>query len=171
MIQRITKGTLRATEAWGDGRHAEDDQHVELDYELAVAPANATEGAARSRVLKVTHVEPSHGFVAWQSLVDGHAPKSSNDPAIALQPTHATPKRCKDAKELNERLAAWTKRVAEYEHQLKAIDEAQNTFVVKDMTPKDIKREFLMGLRNHGKTGDHHQRNDGRRRTSANGLG
>ena len=59
-IQRITKGTLRATEAWTDGRHAEDDKHGELDYELAVALANATEGAARSTVLKVTQVEPSH---------------------------------------------------------------------------------------------------------------
>ena len=44
------------------------------------------EGAARSMVLKVTQVEPSDGFVAWQALVDGYAPKSSNDPAIALQP-------------------------------------------------------------------------------------
>ena len=54
MIQQITKGTLRTTEAWTDGRHAEDDKHVELDYELAVALANATEGAARATVLKVT---------------------------------------------------------------------------------------------------------------------
>ena len=37
LIQRITKGTLRATEAWTDGRHAEDDKHIELDCELAVA--------------------------------------------------------------------------------------------------------------------------------------
>ena len=43
----------------------------------------------RSTVLKVTQVKPSHGFVAWQALVDGYAPKSSNDPAIALQPTLA----------------------------------------------------------------------------------
>ena len=50
LIQRITKGTLRATEAWTDGRHAEDGKHVELDYELAVALANATEGAARATV-------------------------------------------------------------------------------------------------------------------------
>ena len=42
LIQRITKGTLRATEAWTDGRHAEDDKHVELDHELAVALASAT---------------------------------------------------------------------------------------------------------------------------------
>ena len=60
-------------------RHAEDDKYGELDYELAVTLANATEGAARSTVLKVTQVEPSHGFVAWQALVDGNAPKSSND--------------------------------------------------------------------------------------------
>ena len=38
------EGTLTATEAWTDGRHAEDDKHVELDYELAVALAKVTEG-------------------------------------------------------------------------------------------------------------------------------
>ena len=64
LIQRITKGTLRATEAWTDGRHAEDDKYVELDYELALALANVTEGPARATVLKVTQTEPSHGFVA-----------------------------------------------------------------------------------------------------------
>ena len=81
LIQRITKETLRATEAWTDGRHAEDDKYAELDYmyaeldyELAVELASATEVAASSKVLKVTQVEPSHGFVAWQSLVDGYAP-------------------------------------------------------------------------------------------------
>ena len=36
VIQRTTKGTLRETEAWTDGRHAEDDKYIELDYELAV---------------------------------------------------------------------------------------------------------------------------------------
>ena len=35
LIQRITKGTLRATEAWTDGRHAEDDKYDELGCELA----------------------------------------------------------------------------------------------------------------------------------------
>ena len=65
LIQRITKGTLRATEAWTDGRHAEDDKHVELDYELAMALSKATEGAARAMVLRITQTEPSHGFVAW----------------------------------------------------------------------------------------------------------
>ena len=82
LIQRITKGTLRATEAWTDGRYDEDDKYVELDHELAVAPANVTESAARATVLKVTQPESSHGFVAWQALVDGYAPKSSNDPSI-----------------------------------------------------------------------------------------
>ena len=60
LIQRITKGALRATEAWTDGRHAEDDKHVDLDYELAVALAKATEGVARS--LKWTQfMASSHG--------------------------------------------------------------------------------------------------------------
>ena len=65
-------------------------------------------------------MEPSHGFVTWQALVDGCACKSSNDPAVALQPMLATPERCKDAKELKERLTAWSLTVAEYEHQFKA---------------------------------------------------
>ena len=73
LIQRTTKGTLRATEACTDGRHAEDDKHVELDCELAVAVANATEGAARATVLRITQTEPSHGFVAWQALADSYA--------------------------------------------------------------------------------------------------
>ena len=98
LIQRITKGTLRATEAWTDGRHAEDDKHVELDFELAVALANVTEGAARATVLRVTQAEPSHGFLARQALVDDSAPKSSNDPAKALQPTLATPKQMQGGK-------------------------------------------------------------------------
>ena len=133
----VTKETLRATEAWADGRYAEDDKHVELDRELAVALAIVTEGPARATVLKVTQREPSHGFVARQALVDGHAPKLSNDPAMALQPILATPKRCKDANELKERLTAWSLKVAEYEHQFKVIDEGQKIFVVREMMPKD----------------------------------
>ena len=35
--------------------------------------------------------------------------------------------------------------MAEYEHQFKVIEEAQKTFVVREMMPKDIKREFLTG--------------------------
>ena len=58
-----------------------------------------------------------------------YAPKSSDDLAIALRPILATLKRCKDAKGLKQRLAAWSLKVAEYEHQLKAIDEAHKTFV------------------------------------------
>ena len=75
-----------------------------------------------------------------QALVDGYALKSSKDPATALQPKLATPKKCKDAKE---RLTAWSLRVVEYEDQFKAPDEAQRTFVVREMMLKDIKREFL----------------------------
>ena len=101
-IQQITKGTLRAIGS--DGRHAAHVKNVELDCELAVALANVTEGAARSTVLNVTQVEPSHRLVAWQALVDGYAPKSLNDPAIALQPILVKPKRCKDEKELKEKL-------------------------------------------------------------------
>ena len=143
LVQRITKGTLKATEAWTDGRHAADDKYAEQDYELAMALANVTEGAAKSTVLKVTQVEPSHGFVAWQALVDGYAPTSSNDRDVALLPILVTPKRCKDAKELKEKLTVWSLKVAQYEHQFNVIDEAQKTFVVREMMPKDIKREFL----------------------------
>ena len=80
-------------------------------------------------------------------MVDGNAPKPSNDPAIALQPILATTKRCKDAKELEERLTELSLKVAEYEHQFKAIDETQKMFGVREMMPKDIKREFLTGPR------------------------
>ena len=63
------------------------------------------------------HSSGAKSRVAWQALVNG----SSNDRAFAL-PILATPKRCKDAKELKERLTAWSLKVAEYEHQFKAID-------------------------------------------------
>ena len=84
LIQRITKGSLRATEALTDGRHAEDDKYVELDYKLAVALATATECATKSTVLKVSAWHGTHRSMVF--------PKSSNDPAIALQPTLATQK-------------------------------------------------------------------------------
>ena len=61
-------------------------EQADLDHGLAVALANVTEGATRSTVLKVTHVEPSRGFVAWQALVDGNAPKSSNDQLLRCNP-------------------------------------------------------------------------------------
>ena len=111
LVQQIADGTLMATEAWTDGRHAADDKYAELDYELAVALANVTEGAARLTVLKVTQVELSRGFVAWQ------------------------------------RLTAWSLEVDGYEHHFKVIDEAQKIFVVREMMPKDIKREFWTGPR------------------------
>ena len=96
-----------------------------------MALANVTEGAARSTVLKVTQMEASRGFVAWQALVDGNAPNSSNDPPTALQPIPSTLQRCKDAKEMKEKLKAWSLKVAEYEHRFKVIDEAQKTSVVR----------------------------------------
>ena len=33
----------------------------------------------------------------------------------------------------------------EYAHQFKVIDEVQKTFVIRERTPKEIKREFLTG--------------------------
>ena len=50
LILQIT-GTLRATEAWTDGRHAADDKYVELGCELALTLANVTEGAATFKVV------------------------------------------------------------------------------------------------------------------------
>ena len=91
----------------------------------------------------------------------------------ARQPIPATPKRSKEAKELKEKLPAWSATVAEYEHQFKVIDEAQKTFGVREMMPEDTKREFLTGQeiqRNRGKVADH-WRNQGRRRTSSDGSG
>ena len=82
----------------------------------------------RGPQLKLTQVEASRGFVARQALVDGYAPKSSSDPAVARQPVLATPSRCKDAKELKEQLTAWSWKVAEDEHQFKVIDDAKKTF-------------------------------------------
>ena len=55
-------------------------------------------------------------------------------------------KMCKDAKELKERRTACSLKVTEHEHQFKAIDEGQKV-VVREMMPKDIKREFLTGPR------------------------
>ena len=46
----------------------------------------------------------SAGFVARQALVDGYASKSSNDPAIKLQPVLATLKSSKLADKLKGRL-------------------------------------------------------------------
>ena len=67
---------------------------------------------------------------------------ASADPAIALQLIIATPKRCKDAEELKEQITTWSWKVAEHEL---VIGETQKSFVVREMMPKDIKREFLTG--------------------------
>ena len=48
-----------------------DDKYVGLDHELAVATERWNE----------VH---SARFVAWQALVDGYAPKSSNDPSCGV---------------------------------------------------------------------------------------
>ena len=93
--------------------HAEDEKNVELDYELLAVLANVTKSAARSTV---SQTKRGHGFVAWQAVVDGFSPNSSSDPAIALQPILATPRRWKDAEEFKEKLTAWSLKVAEKEH-------------------------------------------------------
>ena len=46
-----------------------------------------------------------------------------------------------DAKELKEKLTAWSLKVAEYEHQLKLIDQTQKTIVLREIA-EDIRREF-----------------------------
>ena len=109
-----------------------------------MALANVTEGAARSTVLKVTQVEPSHGFVAWQALVDGctrPSHRTTQRTQRYIQPTRSS------AKELKGKSHGVVMEVVEYEHQFNVIDEAQKTFVVREMMPKDIKREFLTGPR------------------------
>ena len=58
-----------------------------------------TKVAVRSTAEDI-QAEPSLMFAAWQALVDGHAPKSANDPAIALHHPKALPKSFKDARQL-----------------------------------------------------------------------
>ena len=48
---------------------------------------------------------------------------------------------------MKENLTAPSLKVAEYEYQFKVIEEAQKTFVVREMMPKVIKRDFLNGPR------------------------
>ena len=63
---------------------------------------------------------------------------------MALQPILAAPRRCKGASELKEKLTAWALKVAEYGYHFKVIDEAHKTFVVAEMMPKGIRREFII---------------------------
>ena len=84
---QITKGTLKARRGLLVVTLQTTSTWDWMDCELAVALAIVTEGAAGSTVLKLTQVEPSHWFAAWQAPVDGYVPKSSKDPSyIALQP-------------------------------------------------------------------------------------
>ena len=48
---------------------------------------------------------------------------------------------------MKEKLRAGSLKVAECKHQIKVIDEAQKTFVVREMMPKDVKREVQTGPR------------------------
>ena len=112
--------------------------------ELAVALASAT---------KVQHGPQSRRSPKWSQVVGSWLGKHW---LTAARPSHQLTqlkrcnpclrhsKRCKDAKELKERLTAWSLKVAEYEHQSKA-SEAQKTFAVREMMPKDIERKFLTG--------------------------
>ena len=72
-----------------------------------------------------------------------------------------------------EKLTAWSLKVAEYEHQFRVIDKAQKTFVVWEMMPKDIKREFLTGPRKFDEIMEKLEIiiKDGRRRSSADASG
>ena len=78
LIQQLTKGTPRAPEAWTDGPGAVDDKYVELDCELAVALASATEGSLKwSQVTGSWHKR-------WLMVIER--------PAMAQKPILATPK-------------------------------------------------------------------------------
>ena len=103
--------------------------------------ANVTEGSARATVLKVTRTEPSRGFVA------GVRPNRRMFRQSRYNPYLRRPRSAKMQKELKERLTAWSLKVAEHGHQFKVIDEAQKILVVREMMPKDIKREFLKEAR------------------------
>ena len=81
LIQRITKGTLRATEAWTDG-HAVD-EHDELDSEGS--GTGHCDGRCRSTFLKITRSQVTDSWHGkhWLMVM---RPCRSNDPASALQP-------------------------------------------------------------------------------------
>ena len=96
------QGPVRVAVVWTDNRRSKDEKFVEIEYEVAVALANLTDGAARSTVLKVTRKEPSNVVAD-----DGYLPKSLNDSAMTLPPMLALPKRCQDAKEPKEKNSSW----------------------------------------------------------------
>ena len=51
---------------------------------------------------------------------------------------------------MNGKITAWSLKVAENEHQFKAVDESQKSFVVRDTMLEEIDREFLTGLKKLG---------------------
>ena len=160
LMQRITKGRLRATEAWTDGRYDENDKYAELDHGLAVVLANVTEGAARSTVLKVTQTEPSRGFVTWQPLVDGYAPKSSNDPALAATHTCDTSKMQghKGTKREAHSMVTERGRVrASIQSDRWNTEDACGEGDDAEGHPTGVPDGTEKVRRNHCKTGDHHQ--------------
>ena len=88
LVQRITKVTLRATEALTDGRYAEDDKYVELDCELC----------DRRRSKSHRPEGHSNGAESWVRGMasTGYAPKSSND--LAKQRYNPDLQRLRNAK-------------------------------------------------------------------------
>ena len=119
---------LRAAEAWTDGRYAEDGKHVELDYELAVAPGQ------RDRRRSKSHGPEDHSNGA-KSRVRGVASigrrlcaQVVERPGDSAAAETSDTQGCKEAKEVKEGLTTWSLTVAEYEHQFKAIDDAHKTY-------------------------------------------
>ena len=85
--------------------------------------------------------------MAWQALVDGHAPKSSNDLAIAAADYTCDTQEVQGCEGVEERLTAWSLKVAGVRAPLQKRLMRHKIFVVREMLPKDIKREFLTGPR------------------------
>ena len=108
----------------------------------------ATEGAARATVLRITQTEPSHGFVARQTLVDGSALHVVERPgdSVAAHTRDQKVQGREGAEGKAHSVVTESGRVRD-EHQFKANDEAQKIFVAREMMREDIKREFLAGPR------------------------
>ena len=137
---------LRATEALTDCLRAEDDEHVESGLRAGGGSGHCDRRCSDLHSLQ-GHSSGTRSLGSWHGKHWSTAtrPSDRNDSATALQPILATPERCTDAEELKERLTAWSLKVSLSTsiNQCKAIYEAQKTFVVREMMPKDIKREFL----------------------------
>ena len=105
VIQRITKGTLRATEARTDGRYAEDDK-----------PGSSP--GQRDRRRSKSH-GPEDQQIGAKSRVRGMASIGRRQCTHVVERPSDSAAVCtcddKDAKELKERLTAWSLKVAEYQ--------------------------------------------------------